>query len=275
MKFFQQPVTFTCRQEWLLGVITRPEKPRARGVLIVVGGPQYRTGSHRQFFLLANHLAQEGYAVMRFDYRGMGDSTGGQQSFEEATDDVRAALDHFFNAVPELRDVAVWGLCDAASAALLYAYQDARVSGIAILNPWVRTAHGEARTYLKHYYAQHLLSAAPWKKLFKGELDLGGSLASFARNLKRASSARGAEALPERMAEGLARFRGRVLLILSGNDLTAREFTDVSEASPAWRRLLKSPRVSRHSLAEATHTFPRREWRDQVAGWTVRWLGSW
>lgn len=274
MKFSQHPITFCCEQEWLVGVITRPENSRARGVLIVVGGPQYRTGSHRQFFLLANHLAQQGYVVMRFDHRGMGDSTGSQRSFEDVSDDIRAALDHFFAAVPELNDVAIWGLCDAASAALLYAYRDVRVSGIAMLNPWVRTSQGEARTYLKHYYARHLLSGTPWRKLLKGELDVGNSLASFARNLKRATRARGPETLPERMAEGLARFRGGVLLILAGDDLTAREFIEVSEASPAWRKLLKSPRVLRHSVAGATHTFPRREWRDQIADWTSGWLGS-
>jgi alpha/beta superfamily hydrolase len=45
-------------------------------VLVIVGGPQYRAGSHRQFTLLARSLAEQGFAVLRFDYRGMGDSTG-------------------------------------------------------------------------------------------------------------------------------------------------------------------------------------------------------
>jgi hypothetical protein len=84
-----------------------------------------------------------------------------------------------------------------------------------------------------------------------------------------------AKSLPERMADGLARFDGRVLLILSGNDLTAKEFIDVSEASKQWRRLLASSRVTRHVLTGATHTFARREWRDQVAAWTAAWVRSW
>ena len=39
-------------------------------MVIVVGGPQYRAGSHRQFTLLARHIAAAGYPVLRFDARG-------------------------------------------------------------------------------------------------------------------------------------------------------------------------------------------------------------
>ena len=45
----------------------------ATAVLVVVGGPQVRAGSHRHFVQLARHLATHGHAVMRFDVRGMGD----------------------------------------------------------------------------------------------------------------------------------------------------------------------------------------------------------
>jgi exosortase A-associated hydrolase 1 len=274
MTLMRQPVSFACGQDWLLGVITRPEKPRARGVLIAVGGPQYRVGSHRQFVLLANDLAAQGYAVMRFDYRGMGDSTGEPRSFESIGDDFRSAIDHFRSRVPEVNEVIIWGLCDAASAALFYGHEDPRVTGMVLLNPWVRTVQGEARTYLKHYYLRQALSTAPWAKLLRGQFDLAGSAASFVRTLRKAGGG-GIQSLPERMAEGLARFKGRVLLILSGNDLTAAEFSDVAANSKRWRRLLRAPRVVQQRLAGASHTFSRREWRDQVSSWTSAWVRSW
>jgi exosortase A-associated hydrolase 1 len=274
MTISRQPVTFPCGQDWLLGVITRPGKPRARGVLIVVGGPQYRAGSHRHFVLLATDLAAQGYAVMRFDYRGMGDSTGEPRTFENVGQDLRAAVDHFLSAVPEVSEVAIWGLCDAASATLFYAHQDARVTGIILVNPWIRTAHGEARAYLKHYYLRHAFSAAPWVKLVRGEFELGASATSFVRNLRTANTGSNGT-LPERMADALARFKGWALLITAGNDLTAKEFLDAAAASPRWRKLLRVPRVAQHSLPEATHTFARREWRDQVTRWTSEWLLSW
>jgi len=58
------------------------DRRAACGVLIVVGGPQYRVGSHRQFLLLSRRLAAEGHPVMRFDYRGMGDASGAMRGFE-------------------------------------------------------------------------------------------------------------------------------------------------------------------------------------------------
>jgi len=274
MTITRQPVAFACGQDWLLGVVTRPEKPRSRGVLVAVGGPQYRAGSHRQFVLLANDLAAQGYAVMRFDYRGMGDSTGEPRTFENVGEDLRRAVDHFLDEVPEVNEVVIWGLCDAASAALFYAPQDPRVAGLVLLNPWVRTEQGEARTYLKHYYLRHAFSAAPWAKLLRGKFDLAASAASLVRNLRKAKAG-GTQSLPERMAQGLAAFKGQVLLILSGNDLTAKEFGDVAASSRRWRRLMGSPRVVLHRLADASHTFSRRDWRDQVARWTAAWLPGW
>jgi hypothetical protein len=76
------------------------------------------------------------------------------------------------------------------------------------------------------------------------------------------------------MEEALRRFHGRVLLILSGNDLTAQEFKDVVAGSRRWRRLLAGNRVTRYDLPEANHTFARRDWRDQVARWTEVWVKS-
>jgi len=74
------------------------------------------------------------------------------------------------------------------------------------------------------------------------------------------------------MEAGLRKFRGKVLLILSGNDLTAQEFEGVVENSRPWRKLLEDKRITRHRLAEANHTFARRDWRDQVARWTEAWV---
>ena len=73
----------------------------------------------------------------------------------------------------------------------------------------------------------------------------------------------------------LARFEGKVLLIISGADLTAKEFLDMADGAKEWRSLLDAPRVSRQTLALADHTFSRRHWRDQIANWTGAWLASW
>ena len=86
------------------------------------------------------------------------------------------------------------------------------------------------------------------------------------------SGTRAAIPLPERMANGLAKFKGPVLLIMSGQDLTAREFEDSAGLSATWRRLLGEKRVTRRDLQAADHTFSRRTWHDKVVEWTSEWV---
>jgi exosortase A-associated hydrolase 1 len=284
MSYTEQALAFACEGETLVGVACVPEQASRRAVLIVVGGPQYRAGSHRQFTLLARSLAQQGIASLRFDYRGMGDGGGAMRGFEQVDADIKAGVDALVAAVPGTTEVVLWGLCDGASAALFYAGGDARVSGVVLLNPWVRTAGGLAKATLRHYYVQRLMDPAFWRKVFSGRFKVGAAGKSFGqlvgtavRGADAQSAATGASALPlpERMLAGATRFEGKILLVTSGKDLTAQEFLDMVQASRAWQKLLEATRVSRHMLAEADHTFSRRAWRDQVAAWTADWVRSW
>jgi exosortase A-associated hydrolase 1 len=283
--YVESALIVMCQAEALPAVVVAPSRQHDTGVLVVVGGPQYRAGSHRQFTLLTRAMAAGGVPAMRFDYRGMGDASGPLHMFEQVTDDLRAAIDAFFQHQPALRHVAIWGLCDAASAALFYAWRDARVSGLVLVNPWVRTDAGLAQAYVKHYYRQRLFSREFWRKILRGGVDIRGALAGFLSKVREARLAKpthitqsaGAEIdrqlpLPERMAEGLARFAGRVMFILSGDDLTAAEFRETVNASPRWRGLLQADRVRMRELAAANHTFSRREWRELVEQWTLEWV---
>jgi exosortase A-associated hydrolase 1 len=281
MQFEERALAFDCGGDTLVGIASVPAAPCTRGVLIIVGGPQYRIGSHRQFALLARHVAAQGVAAMRFDVRGMGDSGGDERDFEGIQDDIRAALDAFMDAVPGMREVVLWGLCDGASAAALYAPGDARVRGLVLLNPWVRTDDGVARTTLKYHYRDRLRDPAFWRKLARGQFDYVGSLKSML-GLVRAAFGAGshqqddaAAALPERMHRSLHAFGGNTLLVIGGADLTGREFCDVAGSTPAWKRLSSAPHVSWRRIEEADHTFSRRAWRDQVAAWTAEWVVSW
>lgn len=281
MNFTEEVLAFSCAGAALQGVLARPATPAACGVLVLVGGPQYRVGSHRQFLLLARRLAAEGYAVARFDYRGMGDSEGVARTFEQVDDDIAAALDAFRQACPRVERVVLWGLCDAASAALLYCGErrDPRIAGLCLLNPWVRSEASLARTQVKHYYGQRLLQKAFWARLARGQVplraaarDLFGSLRRLATLRRGKNDAAALRAFPARMGAALRDFPGHVLLLLSGNDYVAREFADHADDDPAWGAALAQSRVTRIDVADADHTFSSAPWRARVERSTLEWL---
>jgi exosortase A-associated hydrolase 1 len=248
-------------------------------VLILVGGPQYRVGSHRQFVVLARSLAGAGHATLRFDYTGMGDSDGELRSFEQVGPDLRAGLDALCKTCPQVRRIVVWGLCDAASAALMFAPDDSRVAGIVAANPWARSAATLASTQLKHYYLERLLDWEFWRKLWRGDLQwrdswhaLRNTLAGVRQTRGAANTEGGNVSFQVAMARGLKRLQGPLLLILSGNDLTAKEFIEYAQSSPEWRGLLQHRRVTRLDLPTSDHTFSQRNWLDRVNGESIAWL---
>jgi exosortase A-associated hydrolase 1 len=275
------PLSFECDAEVLVGILHLPTVEVSTGVLIIVGGPQYRIGSHRQYVLLARHLAAGGLAVLRFDHRGMGDSSGEARDFEGIETDIRRGIDELLQRCPTVRRVILFGLCDAASAALIYAQSDRRVAGVALLNPWIRNADTLAKTYLKHYYLQRFVQHEFWTKLISGKLSLRRSWCDLLENFRQARGiANRTEGAParvsfqQRMLEGLWNLRAPILLAISGRDLTAAEFLGAVNASAEWARAVRAAKLTRYDLPDADHTCSRRVWRDDLAAEILRWIRS-
>ena len=284
-------IRFECHGDSLVGILHRPENKARRGVLMAVaGGPQYRVGGHRQLVLWARRMAQEGYAVFRFDYRGWGDSHGEFHDFDTVDDDIRAAMERFKSEVPELEKIVLWGECNAVSAILFYAYRDPLVKGLVLLNPWVRTVEGQAKAILRHYYLKRLMEPSFWKKIFSGQFNPFSALSSAFKLISqsRTQSSSGAQvavdsfsaelprdfALPDRMLAGLTRFNGPIMLVMSVRDLIAREFDEWVRGSQGWQEQLKLKAVTRHDV-ESDHTFSSAAEREQVVNLGLEWLRKW
>ncbi|MGH7926333.1 MAG: hydrolase 1, exosortase A system-associated, partial [Candidatus Binatia bacterium] len=220
---------FDCDGERLIGIVHRPRVSGSRGVVLIVGGPQYRVGSHRQFILLARDLARRGIPVLRFDYRGMGDSEGDRRDFEDIGSDIKAAIDCLFSEINALERVVLWGLCDAASAALFYAHHDSRITGLILLNPWVRSEAGLARVYMRHYYLSRLRNRDFWIQTFTNRRKLRSAIGSLLANSlkvfpdftawrssednteRQTEDRESSRSLALRMEDGLRKFENRVL----------------------------------------------------------------
>jgi exosortase A-associated hydrolase 1 len=283
MNCSEEVLSFDCEGERLLGIVSKPavgSTVAAIGVVVIVGGPQYRAGSHRQFVLMARALASAGFVTLRFDYRGMGDSTGALRDFEHVNLDLAAALDAFQAHSPGVKKFVLWGLCDGASAALLYAGSghDARLEGLCLLNPWVRSEASLAVTQVKHYYLQRLLQAGFWKKLLSGGVGLQalGELLVKIKLVFGHSSAPTVElgSYQDRMAAGWQGFEGQILLLTCDEDLTAQEFLEFVAASAPWRGVLQRQGLRHLTLAGADHTLSDPRALKLANQMTLDWLAA-
>lgn len=280
------PVRFTCDDDTLFGIVHNAHPSEETGLLFIVGGPQYRIGSHRQFTLLARQISAADFAVMRFDQRGSGDSSGDARPFDAIQDDIRAAIDCFFLHASSIKKIVLWGLCDGASAALFYAGTDHRVCGVCLVNPWAFSETGRAHTLIKHYYWRRLFDPIFWKKCLKRDVQFTASMQSLWTQLSllkgkiweflpivKQRHASGNQ-LHEQIYQSLLRFHGKILIIICDADLTAREFDELIHSTKKWRAILHKRSIQIHHLADANHTFALKIWRDQIGDWTINWLQS-
>lgn len=257
-------------------------------VIVVVGGPQYRVGSHRQFVQLSRALASQGHASLRFDCTGMGDSPGELRNFLNIGEDIAAAIAFARTRLPTVQTLALWGLCDGASAALLYvhAHGGADIQGLCLLNPWVRSEVSQAQTQVKHYYVERLKNPAFWRKLLKGKvatsavLELSRAVRTLwlakpadQRNSPNASTDQDVP-FQSRMASAWQKYSGAILLILSGDDYTAKEFLGVTQNDARWKGKLQRRNVNRHDVARADHTFSGVATRLEMEEITAHWLNE-
>jgi exosortase A-associated hydrolase 1 len=267
---------FTSRNKQLVAIEHIPDKKTAhskeqsaelkskalscsQGVIIVVGGPQTRVGSHRLFVLLSRALAKNGVHVFRFDYTGAGDSEGEAAEFTDIQEDISQAVAYFRQQQPQLVHFTLWGLCDAASAILLYLAQYPKecldIHRLVLVNPWVSQAHTKAQTYLKSYYLKRFFSKDFWKKFLTGKINTRNTLNEVHGFHKQSKSLIEKNNFVEQMLQGLNNFEGKSHIILSGNDLTADEFVLLVKNNPDWNRIASQRSVSTEKIKEANHTF--------------------
>jgi exosortase A-associated hydrolase 1 len=272
-------LTLDCMGEESIAVLSEPETMHHTGIIVIPGGPQYRVGSHRQFVLLARRLARAGFAVLRFDPRGRGDGAGDALGFEHLTPDVGNAIDLLGRECPSVRQIVLWGLCDAASVALLYCREtaDPRVNGVVLVNPWVRSDETLARTHLKHYYVKRLADREFWANILTRPVRIVTALSTFLRSLR---NARGSDSTRDdgdlgfqaRMAEALRDITHPVLIVLSGQDWTAKEFVEYWGPTTGWPGLLERPNIECAQLPDADHTCSTAAARNELETATIAWL---
>jgi len=225
----RRPVTFPCGGARLSGMLDCGNLHGQTGLMIVSGGTEVRAGAFAGQADMAARLADTaGVPVFRFDRRGIGDSEGNDPGWQGARDDIAAALGTFRAAMPGMRRVVGYGLCDAASALMLHAATlgDHGFDALVLANPWMLDGddQGHSPGALRRRYGANLIDPRAWGRLVSGQVNLLRLLRGLGRATRREPAA---SPLIAQMQAGLARYEGPVTLLAAAGDRVGAQFCAV------------------------------------------------
>ncbi|HKT85369.1 MAG TPA: hydrolase 1, exosortase A system-associated [Novosphingobium sp.] len=240
--------TFECEGSRL--VASLDDADMHTGLLIVSGGNEGRAGAWNGQARFAARVAAEGYPVMRFDRRGVGDSEGANGEFRFSGPDLTAALTAFREKCPRLVSVVGFGNCDAASALMLTG--GAGFDALILSNPWTIEASGDEvpAEVVRAHYRRRLADPAAIGRLLTGRVSPRQLLDGLATALSPGPRRRAG--LAAEIAEGLAGFAGPVRFLTAGRDRTGLAFL------AKWDK--RDPRI--RTCPDATHSYVEPDARD-------------
>jgi uncharacterized protein len=242
--------------------------PRA-AIVMLPGGSDYRIGSHRSYVRLAMVLAEAGYAVMRLDVAGMGDSGGTHFGFEALGSDIASAMLQLRQRLAPETKVFLWGQCDGASAIIL-GLGRFQADGAILCNPWVRSAHTSADQLIRHHYRHRLTSRQSWRRLLTGQTNILSSLKAFVGALITVASP--APAMPhylDTIATSLRAGRSPYLVVIGSADVGGQEFRVFLECHQ-----IVSPTMDLVLIDGGNHSFSTQVQRQALQKTTIHWLES-
>lgn len=153
----------------LVGVATEPAPSSDSAgkpvFLLLNAGILHRVGSCRLHVRAARALSAAGFASLRFDYSGIGDSESRRDAvpFEQsAVLETREAMDYLAKTKGAERFVLM-GLCSGADMAHETAAVDDRVVGLMMFDAWV---YRTPWYYIRHY-GPKLLDWSVWRNAIK------------------------------------------------------------------------------------------------------------
>jgi exosortase A-associated hydrolase 1 len=231
-------IAFPCAGETLIG--TLDAAPGRIGLLIVSGGSEIRCGAHRGMALLAAHVAARGYPAFRYDRRGIGDSTGENNGYLSASDDLAAAAAAFRAQAPQLAAILAFGNCDAASTLALFG-RGAGIDRLLLANPWTIEDVDDLPPVaaLRATYRQRLTSPQAWARLLTGRIDVMKAI----RGLRKASRPP-SNSLATQIVTAVERWGDAVTIVLATGDATAQAYRAAARHLPA-----KAIDTTSHSFA--------------------------
>jgi hypothetical protein len=173
---------------------------------------------------------------------------------------------------------------------MINAWKYPQVTGIAVSNPWVHTLETADAAVVSQHFSARMREWDFWRKVVRLQYNPLPAMATLARAggrwLQRQLRPSGPGPAPAqaddlgqhfivRMRHGLSRFRGDMLLLMSGRSMVSKEFDALVLGSPDWQRALRDPRlVRRHDMPDADQTHSSVASRQELIHVAKTWLNN-
>ncbi|VAW01203.1 hypothetical protein MNBD_ALPHA04-1257 [hydrothermal vent metagenome] len=252
-----------CEGDIIAATIDEGHKPT--GLLIVSGGNEIRSGAHAGMSRISRALSAKGFPVMRYDRRGVGDSSGENTEFLSSRADIIAASRYFRSSCPKISKVIAFGNCDAATA-LVFFGEEAGLDGLILANPWVienTASDGQGLTKptpsaVRSRYLERLKNPRTFVDLIKGNIDFE----KLVSGLKTASRKEEITGLSIQVRDSLMESEFPTKILLAKRDTTALAFLSAWNSSH-FNDVEKKTNIALDMLDSASHSFaddPSGKW---------------
>ena len=159
------------------GILCEPDVPPEAGrptCLLLNAGVIHRVGPNRLYVNVARTLAASGYASLRFDMSGRGDTDvrrDGETFIASGVKETRTAMDYLQQLRGTERFVPM-GICSGAHDAVRTAMVDERIVGAVLIETYVYPTF----EYRVRHLARRVASWKKWRDTLTGRTSLGQRL---------------------------------------------------------------------------------------------------
>ena len=272
-----EPCTVAVEGRRLYGLLETPAGAACGGVVVVHGWGGCRVGPHRILVETGRELVRRGFAVLRFDLGGRGESEGEppEADLDAMIGDVRAAVGVLRRTLDAEAPIGLLGMCSGGNVALAGAALDGGIAGVAAWSTYPfqeqHTGGQDARRtghFLK-VYAAKALRPSTWRKLLRGAVNFAGVRAAlFGHYRKGEGSARNLQRSRQDVLGALAGYGGGALFVYGGRD------PEAPGAEKAFRAFCGEHGIPArfHTVAGANHNFYSLAWKREAIDVSCAWL---
>lgn len=260
-----KPVLFGAKEQ-MFGLLSLPAQASRTGMIVLNAGLLHNVGPFDLHVGLAGALSSRGFATLRMDQSGKGESPArsGLARVEALIQDYDEAAELMGHCGVEQN--VLLGLCSGADDGLDIAAARESVAGLVLFDGWAPLGWG----FQWHHYSRRLLSARHWRSFSRRQLDslIPGGDEAPAEDEWAMRTWDSKRQMLEKLNRVVER-GGKLLCVFTGGAVAY--YNHVGQLS---RTLSRPDSVTEVHFPEAQHIYPVVEHRERMIQHVAEWASA-